>query len=767
MSRVLLLSFALLATSSAQSPPPPGYPDPGETATVEQWGEACGGNCASVWNTQAPAGDSANSCGLRIMWIWTEYKNGNYQTQHSSWWPGGIAHMRDACEFIAGDTAAVGNACEQCAAVNFSPYVPANSPPPSPSLPAGVDPWLAACGVHCFSQWGVNAPVGNTGDTCGTKIVWLYDNRATVNGWGPTQITSLADACHYAGHDTSSDGADPPGGTVAQACFKCATGYVGPPVPPMAPRHSPSPPTHPPLVGGGGDASPPPTSPTSPASPASPPPDVDTCAPFGAPLVDTWLAGANLAVVSSADVSVCCTACTTNANCTGFVVFGACYLKQGPVTGVSLAGRTGYILHPPPSPPATTNLVISKVALQPCGLEVLAVTNHDTGVAGHGSSASRPLYAKTSMFYTQPSDSSAWPVVYAHGASAVTLEVGITADVATVENSGNHYLTIKRTGDAQAKYAYQFVSDSETSATGISGAWPIFLPDGSTSEYGCNAPPPPGSPAVSSPPPTDPSPTHPPPDSPHPHPPSTPPPPPLLPPAPAGMVYQSKVTFATVVAGTVADFDQTAYKNNMASLLTGVSPSDITLTVTAASVRIVSEIITTDQTVASEAATTIESYTPTTFSQALNVTVEAVEAPTVVVETVEASPPPLPKTPPHPPPSASPLPPPSPPPPSPSPPPPSTPSPLSPPKEEDDEEGSPVVIIVVVLLLVLAAVGGGAYYYFMVYAKMGVKEAKKVNPESLAPKDDAMSSKDSLLEASRTRSSAGEKRWPLPALLLR
>ena len=638
MSRVLLLSFALLATSSAQSPPPPGYPDPGETATVEQWGEACGGNCASVWTTQAPAGDSANSCGSRIMWIWTEYKNGNYQTQHSSWWPGGIAHMRDACEFIAGDTAAVGNACEQCAAVNFSPYVPANSPPPSP----------------------------------------------------------------------------------------------------------------------------------------------DTCAPFGAPLVDTEVQGADLAVVSSADVSVCCTACTTNANCTGFVVFGACYLKQGPVTGVSLAGRTGYILHPPPSPPATTNLVISKVALQPCGLEVLAVTNHDTGVAGHGSSASRPLYAKTSMFYTQPSDSSAWPVVYAHGASAVTLEVGITADVATVENSGNHYLTIKRTGDAQAKYAYQFVSDSETSATGISGAWPIFLPDGSTSEYGCNAPPPPGSPAVSSPPPTDPSPTHPPPDSPHPHPPSTPPPPPLLPPAPAGMVYQSKVTFATVVAGTVADFDQTAYKNNMASLLTGVSPSDITLTVTAASVRIVSEIITTDQTVASEAATTIESYTPTTFSQALNVTVEAVEAPTVVVETVEASPPPLPKTPPHPPPSASPLPPPSPPPPSPSPlapgataspspspPPPSTPSPLSPPKEEDDEEGSPVVIIVVVLLLVLAAVGGGAYYYFMVYAKMGVKEAKKVNPESLAPKEDAMSSKDSLLEASRTLSSAGEKRWPLPALLLR
>ena len=230
----------------------------------------------------------------------------------------------------------------------------------------------------------------------------------------------------------------------------------------------------------------------------------------------------------------------------------------------------------------------------------------------------------------------------------------------------------------------------------------------------------------------------------------------------------------------MADFDQTAYKNNMASLLTGVSPSDITLTVTAASVRIVSEIITTDQTVASEAATTIESYTPTTFSQALNVTVEAVEAPTVVVETVEASPPPLPKTPPHPPPSASPLPPPSPPPPSPSPlapgataspspspPPPSTPSPLSPPKEEDDEEGSPVVIIVVVLLLVLAAVGGGAYYYFMVYAKMGVKEAKKVNPESLAPTDDAMSSKDSLLEASRTLSSAGEKRWPLPALLLR
>jgi|TARA_B110000967_G_scaffold197770_1_gene229901 hypothetical protein len=56
----------------------------------------------------------------------------------------------------------------------------------------------------------------------------------------------------------------------------------------------------------------------------------------------------------------------------------------------------------------------------------------------------------------------------------------------------------------------------------------------------------------------------------------------------------------------------------------------------------------------------------------------------------------------------------------------------------------------------------------MVYAKMGVKEAKKVNPEYLTPKDDTASTKDSLLpEGSGVLSSAREKRWPLPALLLR
>ena len=111
------------------------------------------------------------------------------------------------------------------------------------------------------------------------------------------------------------------------------------------------------------------------------------------------------------------------------------------------------------------------------------------------------------------------------------------------------------------------------------------------------------------------------------------------PPAPAGMVYQSKVTFAAVVAGTVADFDQTAFKNNMATLLGGVDPADISLTVTAASVRVVSVFTTTNQAAAATAAKTIATYDSTTISAALKVTVETVEAPTVAVEAVTAPPP--------------------------------------------------------------------------------------------------------------------------------
>ena len=111
------------------------------------------------------------------------------------------------------------------------------------------------------------------------------------------------------------------------------------------------------------------------------------------------------------------------------------------------------------------------------------------------------------------------------------------------------------------------------------------------------------------------------------------------PPAPAGMVYQSKVTFAAVVAGTVADFDQMAFKNNMASLLGGVDPADISLTVTAASVRVVSVFTTTNQATAATAAKTIATYDSTAISVALKVTVETVEAPTVAVEAVTAPPP--------------------------------------------------------------------------------------------------------------------------------
>ena len=63
---------------------------------------------------------------------------------------------------------------------------------------------------------------------------------------------------------------------------------------------------------------------------------------------------------------------------------------------------------------------------------------------------------------------------------------------------------------------------------------------------------------------------------------------------------------------------QAAYQNNLASLLTGVEPADIALTVTAASVRVVSEISISSP---SEAATSaalsdLSSYDSTGLSQA-------------------------------------------------------------------------------------------------------------------------------------------------------
>ena len=83
------------------------------------------------------------------------------------------------------------------------------------------------------------------------------------------------------------------------------------------------------------------------------------------------------------------------------------------------------------------------------------------------------------------------------------------------------------------------------------------------------------------------------------------------------MVYKSKVTVSAIVSGTVEAFDGDAYRSNMASLLEGVDPSDITLTVSAASVRIVAEIIAANDSIAESVVSTMQSYDSGAISAAL------------------------------------------------------------------------------------------------------------------------------------------------------
>ena len=124
-----------------------------------------------------------------------------------------------------------------------------------------VADFATECTAECYSMWNTPAPVGSTVDTCGAKAQWLYNNRATVNSWGGFQVNSYSDACHYIGQDQNTDNANPPGGTVAQACYKCAADYTTPP--PASPSPPPPPPSPP---------SPPPRPSPPPPSPPSPPP---------------------------------------------------------------------------------------------------------------------------------------------------------------------------------------------------------------------------------------------------------------------------------------------------------------------------------------------------------------------------------------------------------------------------------------------------------------------------------------------------------------
>lgn len=92
------------------------------------------------------------------------------------------------------------------------------------------------------------------------------------------------------------------------------------------------------------------------------------------------------------------------------------------------------------------------------------------------------------------------------------------------------------------------------------------------------------------------------------------------------------MTFAAVLSGTVNDFSQESYKVRLAATLPGIAPTDITLTVAPASVRVTATITATSVTVANRTLTTLESFTPETLGAALGgLTVEAVTPPTLEV----------------------------------------------------------------------------------------------------------------------------------------
>ena len=108
------------------------------------------------------------------------------------------------------------------------------------------------------------------------------------------------------------------------------------------------------------------------------------------------------------------------------------------------------------------------------------------------------------------------------------------------------------------------------------------------------------------------------------------------------MAAATDISLTLTVAGSLEAFDadaQATFKSNLAARLDGISPSDITLQVSAASVRVVATISAPSEAVATAALSDLSQLASSTdaLSAALGVTVEAVEeAPALI-----APPPPL------------------------------------------------------------------------------------------------------------------------------
>lgn len=96
-------------------------------------------------------------------------------------------------------------------------------------------------------------------------------------------------------------------------------------------------------------------------------------------------------------------------------------------------------------------------------------------------------------------------------------------------------------------------------------------------------------------------------------------------PAPAAVV-----TFSAVLSGTVADFNQMSFKTRLAATLEGVTPSHISLTVMAASVRVTASINATSAAIANSTMATLSNFTAVTLSAALGgLTVESIAQPSL------------------------------------------------------------------------------------------------------------------------------------------
>ena len=89
----------------------------------------------------------------------------------------------------------------------------------------------------------------------------------------------------------------------------------------------------------------------------------------------------------------------------------------------------------------------------------------------------------------------------------------------------------------------------------------------------------------------------------------------------------AQISVTLIIAGTLDDFAQDAFKANLAAQLDGISPADIELKVTAASLRVTAIITTRDESVGSSALNTLNSLAESTetLSAALGVAVESVE----------------------------------------------------------------------------------------------------------------------------------------------